>query len=387
MANALKDILGFAGKAADGLLLGGTIGASKRRNQFADYLGAGQYDEAEQLALRNGEGAYAQVAQQRAASASAQAAAEQKRQQEQFKYIQNSAAFLDSLTPDLQKAYLDLNGPALVEQGVLDEDDLPILYQNVGVPAGFTGLARSAIDPNQQQQNVFEGQRIQETGRSNRATEGLRGAEIDLSRQRLGLDRDKFGLDQRQFDASLSQKTGANEQDAARARRALESRASRVSLVSKAIDQAKAQSNSFNTGAVAGRNPFATNLDATLDTIQANIGFDELQTMRDNSKTGGALGQVTVREIEFLQAVLGNLRRTQNASQLDRNLEQARQEIIASWDRVRDAYEEDYGVVYEGAAPGSAQSLPEGVTEEDVEFTMRKYGVTRDEVLRRIGGQ
>lgn len=192
MGNALKDILGFVGGTADALLLGGTVGASRRRNQFADYLGAGQYDEAEQLALRNGEGAYAQVAQQRAASASAQAAAEQKRQQEQFKYIQNSAAFLDSLTPDLQKAYLDLNGPALVEQGVLDEEDLPILYQNVGVPAGFTGLARSAIDPNQQQQNIFEGQTIQETARSNRATEGLRGGELAVSQRNLALRQQEF---------------------------------------------------------------------------------------------------------------------------------------------------------------------------------------------------
>lgn len=196
MANALKDILGFAGKAADVVFLGGAVGKANRRNQFADYLGAGQYDEAEQLALRNGEGAYAQVAQQRAASASAQAAAEQKRQQEQFKYIQNSAAFLDSLTPDLQKAYLDLNGPALVEQGILDEEDLPILYQNVGVPAGFTGLARSAIDPNQQQQNIFEGQTIQETARSNRATEGLRGAEINISRGNLDISRQRLALEQ-----------------------------------------------------------------------------------------------------------------------------------------------------------------------------------------------
>ena len=42
-----------------------------------------------------------------------------------------------------------------------------------------------------------------------------------------------------------------------------------------------------------------------LDTLKANIGFGELQKMRDNSPTGGALGQVTERELGFLQSVLG----------------------------------------------------------------------------------
>lgn len=42
-----------------------------------------------------------------------------------------------------------------------------------------------------------------------------------------------------------------------------------------------------------------------LDTLKANIGFGELQRMRDNSPTGGALGQVTERELNFLQSILG----------------------------------------------------------------------------------
>lgn len=151
--------------------------------------------------------------------ASQEAAAEQKRQQAQFQYIQNSAAFLDSLPPELQKGYLDLNGAALVEQGVLDEEDLPLLYQNVGVPGGFTGLARSAIDPNQQQQNAFEGQTIAETARSNVAGERLRGSELGVSQQRLGLDQRRFAEEQRQFDATQAANTaklaGGNEKQQA----------------------------------------------------------------------------------------------------------------------------------------------------------------------------
>lgn len=36
---------------------------------------------------------------------------------------------------------------------------------------------------------------------------------------------------------------------------------------------------------------------------------------------------------------------------------------------------------------GGEASLPEGVTEEDIRFTMQKHGLSREEVLQRIGGQ
>ena len=47
-------------------------------------------------------------------------------------------------------------------------------------------------------------------------------------------------------------------------------------------------------------------------TIKANIGFAELNDMRQASPTGGALGQVSNKEIDFLQSVLGNLDQAQN---------------------------------------------------------------------------
>lgn len=43
------------------------------------------------------------------------------------------------------------------------------------------------------------------------------------------------------------------------------------------------------------------------NTIKANIGFDKIQNMRESSPTGGALGNVTEREIDFLQATAGAL--------------------------------------------------------------------------------
>lgn len=48
-------------------------------------------------------------------------------------------------------------------------------------------------------------------------------------------------------------------------------------------------------------------VEGALDTIGANVAFDRLQQMRDESKTGGALGQVSNYELQLLKAVKGNL--------------------------------------------------------------------------------
>lgn len=68
----------------------------------------------------------------------------------------------------------------------------------------------------------------------------------------------------------------------------------------------------------------ARNAKALIDTVKANIGFDRLSEMRAASPTGGALGNVTVKEIEFLQAVLGNLDQAQSPEQLIENLKRVK---------------------------------------------------------------
>lgn len=65
----------------------------------------------------------------------------------------------------------------------------------------------------------------------------------------------------------------------------------------------------------------AYDLDKVLDTVRANIGFEELNAMRQASPTGGALGQVAVRELELLQATLGSLEQGQSGDKLRENLE------------------------------------------------------------------
>ena len=75
----------------------------------------------------------------------------------------------------------------------------------------------------------------------------------------------------------------------------------------------------------------ARNFKAELDTLKANIAFNELTQMRAASKTGGALGQVSERELALLTATLGAL----DAGQSPENLRQQLQKVddsIARWE-------------------------------------------------------
>ncbi|KIC39357.1 hypothetical protein [Leisingera sp. ANG-M7] len=81
----------------------------------------------------------------------------------------------------------------------------------------------------------------------------------------------------------------------------------------------------------------ARDFQAVLDTVKANLGFEELQAMRDASPTGGALGAVTEKEIAFLQAIQGNLDAAQSPARLRSVLQEIkdrRAEFAAERERI-----------------------------------------------------
>jgi len=69
-----------------------------------------------------------------------------------------------------------------------------------------------------------------------------------------------------------------------------------------------------------GVNQQAVDFRNELATIQANIAFDRLQQMRNASKTGGALGAVSERELDLLMNAYGNLNQSTSPDLLRRNL-------------------------------------------------------------------
>ena len=65
----------------------------------------------------------------------------------------------------------------------------------------------------------------------------------------------------------------------------------------------------------------AGTLRTRIATIKANIGFDRLQKMRDESPTGGALGQVAVQELDALQSSIANLSPLQSDAELSKSFD------------------------------------------------------------------
>ncbi len=65
----------------------------------------------------------------------------------------------------------------------------------------------------------------------------------------------------------------------------------------------------------------ARDLSAKLETVKANLGFDRLQQMREQSPTGGALGQVAVQELTALQSTVASLDQLQSPQQIGRALD------------------------------------------------------------------
>lgn len=98
-----------------------------------------------------------------------------------------------------------------------------------------------------------------------------------------------------------------------------------------------------------------------LDSIKANTAFDKLQQMRQASPTGGALGQVSDKENNLLQAAVGALQQSQSFEQFQDNLK-----------RVKNVYldiihgpgngpaREKLG--FQGAPASNGPKLPQGVT-------------------------
>lgn len=118
-------------------------------------------------------------------------------------------------------------------------------------------------------------------------------------------------------------------------------------LVSQDIAKAKALADSYLATGLSGAalknwpqtDAFA--LRETIKTIKGNIGFDALQQMRVESPTGGALGQVAVQELEYLQSVLGSLEQAQRADDIKNNLDRIDQFIKGRAQRVQEAFQKD----------------------------------------------
>jgi hypothetical protein len=106
----------------------------------------------------------------------------------------------------------------------------------------------------------------------------------------------------------------------------------------------------------------ARNAQRLADTIKGNIGFDRLQRMREESPTGGALGQVAVQELQALQSTMGSFDLGQDAETVKYNLNRLKQQYARTMLALADAQPnfEEYFPDFNRAAYEEIVSRPTG---------------------------
>lgn len=99
----------------------------------------------------------------------------------------------------------------------------------------------------------------------------------------------------------------------------------------------------------------AADFRADVNTLAANIAFGELTAMREASKTGGALGAVSEKELMLLESALGSLDRAQSPEQFRESLRTVKESI----ERWQSAVQQ-YGGGSSSATGQGSVTLPDG---------------------------
>lgn len=115
--------------------------------------------------------------------------------------------------------------------------------------------------------------------------------------------------------------------------------------------------------------------EAKLETLKSQVGFGVLQNMRNASKTGGALGQVSDVENKLLQANLAALAKAQSEEQMKESLAK----IITYAEGAKGRLAGAFDLTHNRNSP--ATSAKE-VTMEDVFQAAKKTGKTIDQVKK-----
>lgn len=114
-----------------------------------------------------------------------------------------------------------------------------------------------------------------------------------------------------------------------------------IERLKKVIDVAKNNDvdNVFGITGAAGQyipSSARNNAESLSETIKSHIGFDRLDRMRQESPTGGALGQVSEMELRQLNATLGSLAFSQSREQFLITLDQIKSEYGYIMQKIQD---------------------------------------------------
>lgn len=109
------------------------------------------------------------------------------------------------------------------------------------------------------------------------------------------------------------------------------------------------------TGTVMGRTPnisnAATTAQAKLDSLKSQVFVSALQSMREASKTGGAVGNVSDREGDKMERTIAALDQAQGTASFRAELKRAKEQLRTSKAIIRRAFEDQFRGVQARQAP------------------------------------
>lgn len=193
----------------------------------------------------------------------------------------------------------------------------------------------------------------------------------EADRQRIGLDRQRVGLEGDRVQLAKDEAKLKREGIDNITPKELQKREAALPAATASVKGFEAKSDNFIkdlealrdhpglesiTGAVYGRTPSLTSegraAQALYDKVVAKGGFQALQDLRDASKTGGALGNVSNQEGKQLSASFAAIQRTQDAADVKAAINQAIGDIEGAKTRTREAYDSTYSYKRPAAAAG-----------------------------------
>lgn len=229
----------------------------------------------------------------------------------------------------------------------------------------------------------LEDARVQETQRHQQRMEEISASGVDRQQRQLEEtqrhNKAMENLDARRVNISAAaEERKATQGEATLSNKEIQKRESVRPQATAAIKGFEAKSESFIndlkalrdhpglsqiTGLVAGRVPAVTKegraAQALYDKILAKGGFEALQQMREASKTGGALGNVSNQEGKQLQASFAAIDRRQDAADVKKALDTAISDVEGARVRMREAFDETYSYREQpSAAPAPAAPKP-----------------------------
>jgi len=182
--------------------------------------------------------------------------------------------------------------------------------------------------------------------------------EMGLKEREFSLQIEKFGIEKEKE----KRKVEAEEKTAEEARKtALKAGTNALTVIDKALDQVGPMS----AGAGGAANAWLPggpyrNLASQLKTVRSELAFGRLTQMRNASKTGGALGQVSNIELDLLESSLAALDQMQSPEQLKQNLLRVRQHYTNSLNALQRIEDQGGDMPIGEGGPNVPRGTPQG---------------------------